>query len=129
VPGEDGCGKELDDWLKLVANVKSEPAPLPIPAPVVPPAPPPKEKPPMTLDPMPQACSVVLANGNPQLLRDIAAATTAAKTAEQSAHMAPHASAKPEAGASAAAAPNPQTKFDLQPAAKAHAAEKKTATQ
>jgi penicillin-insensitive murein DD-endopeptidase len=49
---DDGCGKELTDWLALI----SRPPP---PAPKVPvkPAPPP---PPMTLDMLPQECRIVL---------------------------------------------------------------------
>lgn len=81
VPGEDGCGKELEDWLKIIANDKAEPAPLPIPQPLVITAKA-REKRPMTLDQLPSQCSVVLADGNPQLLRDIAAAKFAQKAAE-----------------------------------------------
>ncbi|MEQ1695877.1 MAG: penicillin-insensitive murein endopeptidase, partial [Hyphomicrobiaceae bacterium] len=81
VPGEDGCGKELEDWLKLVANIKADPAPLPIPSPPVVAAKP-KVKPPMTLDQLPRECSIVLENGNPQLTRDIAAAAKAAEIAK-----------------------------------------------
>ncbi len=58
---DDGCGKELADWLALI----SRPAPPPAPVPKVPvkPAPPPPQ---MTLDMLPQECRVVLgdaANG------------------------------------------------------------------
>ena len=55
VPGDDGCGKELDDWLKRV----SAPPPPP-PKPDQPVKPPP---PPMTLDAMPAECRNVLATG------------------------------------------------------------------
>lgn len=85
VHGDDGCGKELDDWLRLMANVKAPPLPLPIPAPVTPP---PKPKTPMTLDQLPQECRVVLATGNPQFEADVAqadAAQAAAQTAAQTA--------------------------------------------
>lgn len=47
IPGDDGCGKELDDWFKLLT------AP-PKPGPPEPP------KPPMTLEQLPQTCRVVL---------------------------------------------------------------------
>ncbi|MBX9924932.1 MAG: penicillin-insensitive murein endopeptidase [Hyphomicrobiaceae bacterium] len=71
-PGDDGCGKELDDWLKRVGNAA---APQPIP---VPPTKPVREKPPITLDQLPDACRVVLATGNPEAKADVAAASTAA---------------------------------------------------
>ncbi len=130
VPGDDGCGKELDDWLKLIANIKQEPAPLPIPPPVVA-AKPPKEKPPMTLDQLPQACRVVLATGNPQLTRDIAAAAKAAEIAkglkalkEKSAATSPTAQSKPQATPQTAPVTTPVTV----PVPKPHADQKKTVT-
>ena len=53
--GDDGCGKEVDDWLKLLSR---PPPPKPdIPIPPVKPA---KPKPPMTLDQMPPECRAVL---------------------------------------------------------------------
>jgi len=65
-PNEDGCGKELTDWLALMQRP---------PAPPGPPSPP---KPPLTLDQLPAACKAVLASGKstPE-----AAATTASKPA------------------------------------------------
>lgn len=133
VPGEDGCGKELDDWLKLIANIKPDPAPLPIPSPPPVVTAKPKTKPPMTLDQLPRECSVVLENGNPQLTRDIAAAAKAAeiakavkvlkasdKSAAAQAHAKPHAA--PVATPVPAASPKPHS---LQP----HALQKKTVTQ
>jgi penicillin-insensitive murein endopeptidase len=85
-PGDDGCGKELDDWLRRVANVPSEPAPIPVP-----PAKPPKEKPPVTLDQLPSECRVVLATGNPDAKADVAAAAAAAagKSASRAVPVAP----------------------------------------
>lgn len=71
-PGDDGCGKELDDWLKRVDTAHSQP---PIP---VPPAQAPKEKPPITLDQLPTECRVVLATGNPGVKADVAAAALSA---------------------------------------------------
>jgi penicillin-insensitive murein DD-endopeptidase len=126
VPGDDGCGKELDDWLKLIANVKPDPAPLPIPAPPVVAAKPSKEKPPMTLDQLPQECSVVLETGNPQLARDIAAAAKAAEIAKAVKIL--KANEKPDPAKPALSAQSkPQTSSP--PAPKPHASQKKTATQ
>ena len=51
-PGDEGCGKEIDDWLKLLAR----PPPPPRPPPLKPP-PPPKQ---ITLDQLPTECRVVL---------------------------------------------------------------------
>jgi len=82
VPGDDGCGTELDDWLKRLANIKPDPAPLPLPAPPPVAAAKPKVKPPMTLDQLPQACSVVLAKDNPSLQADIDAAAKAVEAAK-----------------------------------------------
>ncbi len=126
VPGDDGCGKELDDWLRLIAKTAPEPAPIPIPQP---PAVVAKEKPPMTLDQLPAECRMVLATGNPLMAADVAAA---AKVAEKIAHTAA-AGAKPAAlAAAAAAAANPAAAGApiVTPAslAKGHA-EKKTTTQ
>ena len=54
---DDGCGKELTDWLTLI----SRPPPPPAPVPTVPvkPAPPPPQ---VTLDMLPPECRVVLGN-------------------------------------------------------------------
>ena len=83
VPGDDGCGKELEDWFTLLAKIKPEPAPLPIPPPVT--AAKPKEKPPITLDQLPSECRVVLATGNPTAARDVAAAAKVAAKASEAA--------------------------------------------
>ncbi len=101
VPGDDGCGKELDDWFKLLAKIKPEPAPLPLPGqpPVV--AAKPKEKPPTTLDQLPDACRVVLATGNPAAKADIEAAALASKKA-----VAPTSAAKAAVAGAAAAKPD-----------------------
>lgn len=53
VPGDDGCGKELDDWLKLLARPQRAPDPA---APVVPA----KPKQEMTVAQLPPECRVVL---------------------------------------------------------------------
>ncbi|MDZ4843535.1 MAG: penicillin-insensitive murein endopeptidase [Hyphomicrobium aestuarii] len=71
--GDEGCGSELDDWLKRVGNAAAA-AQQPIP---VPPAKPAKEKPPITLDALPGECRVVLETGNPSAKADIAAADAA----------------------------------------------------
>ncbi|KAB2920274.1 MAG: penicillin-insensitive murein endopeptidase [Hyphomicrobiaceae bacterium] len=52
-PGEDGCGKELTDWLALVSKP-------PKPEPPGPPKPP---RPQITLDQLPADCRAVLASG------------------------------------------------------------------
>jgi penicillin-insensitive murein DD-endopeptidase len=86
VPGEDGCGQELEGWFKLLARIKPEPLPIPLPPTAE--KKPPKEKPPMTLDNLPSECRVVLATGNPGVARDIAAAAQAAKAAATAAQAA-----------------------------------------
>ena len=131
VPGDDGCGKELDDWLKLIANVKPDPAPLPIPTPPVVAAKPSKEKPPMTLDQLPQECSVVLATGNPELARDIAAAAKAAEIAKAVKILKANEKADPAKIAPEKPALSAQSKPQAasSPVSKPHASEKKTATQ
>jgi penicillin-insensitive murein DD-endopeptidase len=54
---DDGCGKELTDWLALVSRPPPPPAPPSDPKVPVKPAPP---KPEMTLDMLPQECRAVL---------------------------------------------------------------------
>jgi penicillin-insensitive murein DD-endopeptidase len=51
-PSDDGCGKELSDWIALLQRPPRPPGP---------PAPP---KPPLTLDQLPVACKSVLASGS-----------------------------------------------------------------
>jgi penicillin-insensitive murein endopeptidase len=51
VPGDDGCGKELAEWYKLLT------------APPKPPGPPVPPKPPLTLEQLPAECRVVLEAG------------------------------------------------------------------
>ncbi len=53
-PGDDGCGKELADWYKLLTAPPKPPGP---PGPPVPP------KPPMTLEQLPTDCRIVLEAG------------------------------------------------------------------
>ena len=76
VPGDDGCGKEVEDWLKHLANIKPEPAPLPLPGAVTIAKPAPPEHP-TTLDQLPSQCSTVLATGHPEMAEEIAAASRA----------------------------------------------------
>ena len=63
LPNNDGCGKELTDWL---ARVKPKPPapPTATPAKPVRPAPP---KPALTLDQLPAECKAVLASGSPDV--------------------------------------------------------------
>ena len=129
VPGDDGCGKELDDWLKLIANIKPDPAPLPIPSPPIVAAKPQKEKPPMTLDQLPQECRVVLATGNPQLTRDVAAAAKAAEVAKAVKILKANEKPAPAAAPAHSAQSKPQSTPSPASAATPHASEKKTITQ
>jgi penicillin-insensitive murein endopeptidase len=57
VGADDGCGKELDGWYKILKRP-------PPPKPTVPVKPPPP-KPPMTVDALPKECRAVLAAGDP----------------------------------------------------------------
>ena len=74
---DDGCGKELDDWIKLV-SVPPKPAPVPPPAPSPP-------KPEMSLEQLPAECQTVLTAGEGKDsvaykgVAEIAAARAAAK--------------------------------------------------
>lgn len=52
---EDGCGKELDDWMKLMAPPPRPPSPKPAT-----PAKPAKPRPPMMLHDLPAECSAVI---------------------------------------------------------------------
>ena len=56
--GDDGCGKELEDWFALLARAKAPPPPTAKPP--APPKPPKPPKPPMTLDELPAECRIVL---------------------------------------------------------------------
>lgn len=58
IPGDDGCGKELDDWFKLLT---APPKPKPKPQ-IAQPAKPVKPKPPLSLADLPAECSAVLAS-------------------------------------------------------------------
>lgn len=57
VTGEDGCGKEVTDWLARVVPAKGPPKPKP------PGYKPPPPKPPITLAGLPQECTAVLESG------------------------------------------------------------------
>lgn len=86
VPGDEGCGKELDDWLKRIENLKHPAPPLPIPPPVVAAHPAPsKEKAGPTLLDLPDTCRAVLAQDNPAADADIAEAVSVEKGAHQKA--------------------------------------------
>ena len=56
-PGDDGCGKEVQEWLVRVAPSKGPPLPKP------PGYKPPPPKPPITLASLPPACTAVLESG------------------------------------------------------------------
>lgn len=58
IPGDDGCGKELDDWYKLL-TVVPKPAPKP---PTTQPVKPVKPRPPLTLADLPPECRAVAAD-------------------------------------------------------------------
>lgn len=120
VPGDDGCGKELADWIKRVTPKPPEPVP---PGQIAK-----KEKPapPVTLAQLPQECRVVLNSGQPGIPADlltaqrkadalIAQAAAKAALEHAAAVRQKHAkkpepaspAAKPEPGSAAAAAANP----------------------
>jgi penicillin-insensitive murein endopeptidase len=106
VPGDDGCGKELDDWFKLLSR-KPKPRPPTEPKIVVKPS---KPKPPITLDDLPAECRTVLATGSDiKLPPPAAVASTHAKAKSQAKAAAAKgpAVAKP---AAAKAAPKPAEK-------------------
>lgn len=63
VPGDDGCGKELDDWYNLLTR---KPKPRPPGEPKI--VKPVKPKPPITLADLPTDCSDVLAAGTSKKL-------------------------------------------------------------
>lgn len=65
-PGDDGCGKELDDWFALLTAPPKPPKPGPKPPP----------PPPLTLDGMPAECRVVLAAGGAAGAKQTKAGTT-----------------------------------------------------
>jgi penicillin-insensitive murein DD-endopeptidase len=69
-PSDDGCGKELSDWIALLQR------------PPAPPGPPTPPKPPLTLEQLPAACKAVLASGNGNV--PPGTATTAASKAATS---------------------------------------------
>lgn len=56
-PGDDGCGKELSNWMALLSK--------PPPPPSAKPAKPAPPKPPITLAQLPAECRMVLASGTP----------------------------------------------------------------
>lgn len=81
VPGDDGCGKELDDWYKLLT---APPKPKPR---TVEPVKPVKPKPPLTLADLPPDCSVVAESGEPaSKVRVAEPKTSPAKASAKPAH-------------------------------------------
>jgi penicillin-insensitive murein endopeptidase len=61
LPADDGCGKELTNWLALVKPKPKPETPTPPPVVAAKPAPP---KPGLTMDQLPAECRAVLASGN-----------------------------------------------------------------
>lgn len=98
IPGDDGCGKELDDWFKLLTR---KPKPQPKPKEEI--ARKPVKPRIVTLDDLPAECRTVLATGSDIKLPPPAVAAThkPAATPAKSAATAPHAGKG--AGAKAAA--------------------------
>lgn len=88
--GEDGCGKELDDWIKLVSRPPKPPAPDAKPPP---PPQPPHE---IALNDLPSVCRQVLAADPGGTVVPVVAATTPAAGAKSAKHATStqHASAK-----------------------------------
>ncbi|MGH2192711.1 hypothetical protein, partial [Enterococcus faecalis] len=78
-PGDEGCGKELEDWLKRVENLKPPTPPVPVPPTTTAKPAAPKEKAAKTLVDLPEACRPVLAQDNPEAAQDIAAAIAVEK--------------------------------------------------
>ena len=116
-PGDDGCGKELADWIRRVTPAARSATPTP-PAPAVPAKPPP---PPVTLTELPQECRVVLSTGQPGIPKPLLD-----KQAKVDALIASHAkanAAKPAAGTTPRA-----TGDTAAPAASASGAASGTAT-
>lgn len=64
VGNEDGCGKEVDDWIARMKRIYAPRPPQPEPKVVVP-KPKPKPKPEITLADLPDECKVVLGNTSP----------------------------------------------------------------
>lgn len=60
VTGDDGCGKEVDEWIARVTPYKGPPRPKPPRPPGWKPPPPP---PPITMASLPEACTAVLESG------------------------------------------------------------------
>lgn len=98
VPGDDGCGKELDDWFKLLTR-KPKPRPPGEPKIVVKPTPP---KRPVTLDDLPSECRTVLATGSDIKLP---APTVASTTGHKAKAGKPAAGTQPAGAKPAAATP------------------------
>lgn len=64
--GDDGCGKELDDWYKILKRPPDPAPPVPAPAP---------EKPQLTLEQLPAECKIVLEAGRGTVVPKSAAKT------------------------------------------------------
>ncbi len=130
VPGDDGCGKELDDWYKLLTR---KPKPRPPGEPKI--VKPVKPKPPITLADLPADCRDVLASGRdialPPKQRPVPVAASATGSSSKAKPAAKAGAAKPAAtkavkpAAAKPSAPAPAKK----PAATKAAASEKTKKQ
>ncbi len=65
VGNEDGCGKEVDDWIARFKRIYAPRPPEPKPPVVAKPKPKPKPKPEITLADLPDECKIVLGNTSP----------------------------------------------------------------
>lgn len=101
VPGDDGCGKELDDWFQLLTRKPKPKPPSPEPKIVVKP----KPKPQITLDDLPAECRTVLATGSDIKLPPPVLATTGGAGKKKSADKSPAASHKGAAAPAKAKTP------------------------
>jgi penicillin-insensitive murein endopeptidase len=123
VPGDDGCGKELDDWYQLLTR---KPKPRPPGEPKI--VKPVKPRAPVTLADLPADCSDVLASG-----RDIAlpprTATPVAASATGGSKTKPPSKGNANAGKPAAAKPSAAPAPAKKPTATKAAASEKTKKQ
>jgi penicillin-insensitive murein DD-endopeptidase len=78
--GEDGCGKELEEWYKMLRS-----AALHAPVPPKPGAPPPKKKSPLTVADLPADCKTILNAGGVSIVSDGSAPAAMAAVASKDA--------------------------------------------
>ena len=95
---EDGCGKEVDDWITRFKRIYAPRPPQPEPPVATKPKPKPKPKPEITLADLPDDCKVVLGNTSPpgpSPVSDVAKPDPETADAEDKDDAAPAAGAKP----------------------------------